>query len=145
MIHADSRFSFPAVEAFQILLGKPKESNSTIFIPENVKPSEKQMDIAKNIINTSKNVICIPGNNIHPTYLINTKTNTVSTVNEQDTITTINETPSQKIYALPPNIVKYLKLEEADNPLKIKKFSNSSDLITYLKKDSGLQGVVLFK
>ncbi len=42
-------------------------------------------------------------------------------------------------------MVKYLELEETDNPIKIKKFSNSSDLITYLQKDSGFQGVVLFK
>ncbi len=142
---ADSKFSFPAVEAFQILLGKPEENNSTILIPDDVKPSTKQMEVAQNIINTSKNVICIPGNNNHPSYLINKKTNTISTVNEKDTITTINETPSQKIYALPPNIVKYLKLEEAEKPLKIKKFSNSSDLISYLQQDSDLQGVVLFK
>ncbi len=96
---ADSKFSFPAVEAFQILLGKPEENNSTIIITDNVKPSTKQMEVAQNIINTSKNVICIPGNKDHPSYLINKKTNTISTVNEKDTITTINETPSQKIYA----------------------------------------------
>ena len=142
---SESRFSWPAIEEFQIFLGKPDENKSVVVIPENVKPSTKQMEIANNIVNTSKNVICIPGNQEHPTYLINKKTNTVSTVNDKDTITTINETASQKIYALPPNIVKYLKLEELDKPLKIKKFSNSSDLITYLKKDSELQGVVLFK
>lgn len=142
---SDSRFSWSAIEEFQIFLGKPTENKSEIIIPDGVIPSKQQMEITKNIVNTSKNVICIPGNDIHPTYLINKKTNTVSTVNEKDTITAINETASQKIYALPPNIVKYLKLEEADHPIKIKKFSNSSDLITYLKKDFDLQGVVLFK
>ncbi len=142
---SESRFSWPAIEEFQIFLGKPDENKSTLIIPDNVKPSTKQMEIANNIVNTSKNVICIPGDGTHPSYLINKKTNTVSTINDKDTITTINETASQKIYALPPNIVKYLKLEEADKPLKIKKFSNSSDLISYLKKDSELQGVVLFK
>jgi len=142
---SESRFSWPAIEEFQIFLGKPVENKSALVIPDNVNPSAKQMDIAKNIINTSKNVICIPGDETHPSYLINKKTNTVSTINDKDTITTINETPSQKIYALPPNIVKYLKLEEAEKPLKIKKFSNSSDLISYLQKDSDLQGVVLFK
>jgi len=142
---SDSRFSWSAIEEFQIFLGKPFENKSEVIIPDNVVPSEKQRKIAENIVNTSKNVICIPGNQNHPTYLINKKTNTVSTVNDKDTITTINETPSQKIYALSPNIVKYLKLEEADKPIKIKKFSSSSDLIEYLKKDSDLQGVVLFK
>ena len=142
---SDSRFSWSAIEEFQIFLGKPVANKSKIIISDGVVPSVRQMEVAKNIVKTSKNVICIPGNDIHPTYLINKKTDTVSTVNDKDTITTINETPSQKIYALPSNIVKYLKLEDIDKPIKIKKFSNSSDLITYLKKDSNLQGVVLFK
>jgi len=142
---ADSRFSFPAIEAFQILLGKPDENKSTIIIPDNVKPSKAQTKIAEDIISTSKNVTCILGDKDNPTYLFNKKTNTLSTVNAKDTIISLDETPSQKIYALSSNIVKYLELEEADKPLKIKKFSKSSDLITYLKKDSDLQGVVLFK
>ena len=141
----DSKFSFPAVEALRILLIKPTENKSTVIIPDNVEPSKEQKKIVDDIISTSNNVTCILGDKDNPTYLFNKKTNTLSTVNEKDTIISINETPSQKIYALPPNIVKYLKLEEIDKPLKIKKFSNSSDLITYLKKDSGLQGVVLFK
>jgi len=142
---ADSKFSFPAVEAFQILLGKPDENNSTIIIPDNVEPSIQQKKIVEDIINTSKNVTCILGDKNNPTYLFNKKTNSLSTVNAKDTIISLDETPSQKIYALSPNIVKYLELEEIDHPIKIKKFSNSSDLITYLKKDSDLQGVVFFK
>ena len=142
---SDSRFSWSAIEEFQIFLGKPTENKSEIIVPDGVVPSKQQMEVAKNIVNTSKNVICIPGNQTHPTYLINKKTNTVSTVNEKDTITTINEAPSQKIHALSPDLVKYLKLEESDGPLKSKKFSKSSDMITYLKKDPDLQGVTLFK
>lgn len=141
----DYRFSFPAVEALRILLIKPRENKSTVITPEHVQPTEQQKKIVEDIISTSGNVTCILGDKDNPTYLFNKKTNTLSTVNEKDTIISINETPSQKIYALPPNIVKYLKLEEIDQPLKIKKFSKSSDLITYLKKDSDLQGVVLFK
>jgi len=142
---SDSRFSWSAIEEFHIFLGKPAENKSEIIIPDGVVPSAKQMEVAKNIVNTSKNVICIPGDETHPSYLLNKKTNSLSTINDKESIISIDETTSQKIYALPPNIVKYLKLEEADKPIKIKKFSNSSDLITYLKKDSDLQGVVLFK
>jgi len=142
---SDSKFSFPAVEAFQILLGKPEENNSTIIIPDDVKPSIQQKKIVDDIINTSKNITCILGDKNNPTYLFNKKTNSLSTVNAKDTIISLDETPSQKIYALSPSMVKYLELEEIDHPIKIKKFSNSSDLITYLKKNSDLQGVVLFK
>ncbi len=141
----DSRFSFPAIEALRVLLIKPVENKSTVITPEHVQPTEQQKKIVENIISTSNNVTCILGDKDNPTYLFNKKTNTLSTVNVKDTIISLDETPSQKIYALPPNIVKYLKLEEIDKPLKIKKFSKSSDLISYLKKDSGLQGVVLFK
>lgn len=142
---ADSKFSFPAIEAIQILVGTPEKNNSTIIIPENVKPTIQQKKIVDDIIKTSKNITCILGDKNNPTYLYNKKTDTLSTVNSKNTIISLNETPSQKIYALPPNIVEYLKLEETDNPLKIKKFSNSSELILHLQKDSGLQGVVLFK
>lgn len=141
----DSRFSFPAIEAFQILLGEPEKNNSIIITPENVKPSIQQKKIVDDIISTSKNITCILGDKDNPTYLYNKKTNSLSTVNAKDDIISLNETPSQKIYALSPNIVKYLELEEIDKPIKIKKFSSSSDLITYLQKDSGFQGVVLFK
>jgi len=142
---SDSKFIFPAIEALQILLGKPEENNSTVITPEHVYPTEQQKKIIQDIISTSKNVTCILGDKDNPTYLYNKKTNSLSTVNVKDTIISLDETPSQKIYALSPNIVKYLELEEIDKPIKIKKFSNSSDLITYLKKDSDLQGVVLFK
>ena len=141
----DYRFSFPAVEAFRILLIKPVENKSTVITPEHVQPTEQQKKIVEYIISTSNNVTCILGDKDNPTYLFNKKTNSLSTVHAKDTIISINETPSQKIYALSPNIVKYLELEEIDHPIKIKKFSNSSDLITYVKKDSDLQGVVLFK
>jgi len=141
----DYRFSFPAVEALRILLVKPRENKSTVITPKHVQPTEQQQKIVEDIISTSNNVTCILGDKNNPTYLYNKKTNTLSTVNAKDTIISLDETPSQKIYALSPSIVKYLKLEEADNPTKIKKFSNSSDLISYLKKDSDLQGVVLFK
>jgi len=141
----DSKFSFSAIEEFQILLGKPDENKSTVITPDNVKPSEEQKKIVEDIISTSKNVTCILGDKNNPTYLFNKKTNTLSTVNAKDTIISLDDTPSQKIYALSPNIVKYLELEEIDHPIKIKKFSNSSDLIIYLQKDSDLQGVVLFK
>jgi len=141
----DYRFSFPAVEALRILLIKPVKNNSTVITPEHVQPTEQQKKIVENIISTSNNVTCILGDKDNPTYLFNKKTNTLSTVNEKDTVISLEETPSQKIYALSPNIVKYLELEESEKPLKIKKFSKSSDLISYLKKDSDLQGVVLFK
>jgi len=39
---ADSKFSFPAIEALQILLGKPDENKSIIIIPEHVQPTEQQ-------------------------------------------------------------------------------------------------------
>ena len=141
----DYRFSFPAVEALQILLIKPVKNKSEIIVPDGVVPSKQQMEVAKNIVNTSNNVTCILGDKNNPTYLFNKKTNSLSTVNAKDTIISLDETPSQKIYALSPNIVKYLELEETDKPIKIKKFPKSSDLISYLKKDSDLQGVVLFK
>ena len=141
----DSKFSFPAVEAFRILLAKPRENKSTVITPEHVQPTEQQKKIVDDIISTSNNVTCILGDKNNPTYLFNKKTNSLSTVNAKDTIISLDETPSQKIYALSPNIVKYLKLEETENPLKIKKFSKSSDLISYLNKNSELQGVVLFK
>jgi len=141
----DSKFTFPAIEEFQILLGKPEENKSIVITPDNVNPTIQQKKIVDDIISTSKNVTCILGDKNNPTYLFNKKTNSLSTVNAKDTIISLDETPSQKIYALSPNIVKYLELEEIDHPIKTKKFSNSSDLISYLKKDSELQGVVLFK
>jgi len=141
----DYGFSFPAVEALRILLIKPVENKSKVIISDGAVPSKQQMEVAKNIVNTSNNVICILGDKNNPTYLFNKKTNSLSTVNEKDTIISLDETPSQKTYALSPNIVKYLKLEELEKPLKIKKFSKSSDLISYLNKNSDLQGVVLFK
>ena len=127
------------------MLGKPDENRSNVIIPDNVEPTKQQKKIVEDIIHASKNVTCILGDKNNPTYLFNKKTNSLSTVNAKDTIISLDETPSQKIYALSPNIVKYLELEETDHPIKIKKFSNSSDLISYLKKDSDLQGVVLFK
>jgi len=141
----DYGFSFPAVEAFRILLINPVKNKSTVITPEHVQPTEQQKKIVEDIISTSNNITCILGDKNNPTYLFNKKTNSLSTVNAKDTIITLDETPSQKIYALSPNIVKYLELEEAEKPLKIKKFSKSSDLISYLKKDSDLQGVVLFR
>ena len=141
----DLDFVWPSVAEFEVLVGKPENANSVLVELENIKSSQQQKKLADYIVKTSKNIICIPGNEIHPTYLINKKTNSVSIVNEKDSIISTEETKSHKVYILSPNITQFLELEKSEKPIRPKQFLNKSSLLSHFEKNSQTKGIVFFK
>lgn len=146
---SDTKFTWPSVEEIETILKNPSYhktvKDSKIVNLKEVKPSIKEKKISKELLTKSKNVIIIPGNNKHPSIMVNKKTGTVQTIVEKNTVIKLIDKESKPVYNLPQKAVDHLDLEKDTTNLKMKCFTKSSDMVSFLKKHPKLQAVLYYR
>ena len=92
----------------------------------------------KQILETMPNLIVIPDQNGEPEILVDKKNGTVSkvenTVNKN--IIKTNPIPSKRLYSVPLDVVKFLKIEENDCIIRHKNISGTDALESFVKSQN---------
>lgn len=139
----DTKFSWPSHNELKIVFGQPRDTQSYVIQVNGVKSLPTQNKLCDYLIKHSKSIICIPGNKIHPTYLINKKTNSVSIVTDKESIISLQDVKTQNVYVIPPILSRFLELETSSK-LKITKFQNHSSLLQKTKNINS-KGIILLQ
>ena len=95
------------------------------------KPSKK----TKQILETMPNMIVIPDQNGEPEMLIDKKNGTVSKIDHSanKNIIKTNPIPSKRLYSIPLDVVKFLKVEENDCLIRHKNVSGIEALESFVR------------
>ena len=95
------------------------------------KPSKK----TRQILETIPNMIVIPDQNGEPEMLIDKKNGTISKIDHSanKNIIKINPIPSKKLYSIPFDVVKFLKVEEKDCLIRHKNVSGIEALESFVR------------
>ena len=128
----DNKFSWPSIKELRVLCGTPKKTKSYVTTVKGVTPTSKQIKVCDYLVKHTKNIICIAGNDTHPTYLINKKTNSVSIVSDKKSIISLEDVTTEKIYIIPFKLTKFLELDNLSR-LKITKFQDHKSLLLQTK------------
>lgn len=142
---SDTKFSWIQIPEIQILLHGIEKSNSLVIQPDNHKSSVSQKKLADDLVKCSKNILVIPGNDSHPTYMINTKTHSVSTVYEKEGMRLVNETVSKKVFVIPEKIINFIGVNDSDDSVKTKRFADTQKQIDFLKNHPNIKCVIIYK
>ena len=114
-------------------------NNDTSPKAKTPKPSKK----TKQILETMPNMIVIPDQNGEPEMLIDKKNGTVSKIDNtaNKNIIKTNPIPSKRLYSIPLDVVKFLKVEENDCIIRHKNVSGTGALESFVKsqKDSTMR------
>lgn len=139
----DNKFSWPSNKELKVICGQPKKTKSYITTVKGVKPTPNQIKLCDYLVKHTKNIICIPGNKTHPTYLIDKKTNSVSIVSDNKSIISLEDVSTENIYTIPFKLTKFLELDSSSSPkLKITKFQDHKSLLLQTK-DINTKGIIL--
>ena len=92
----------------------------------------------KQILETMPNMIVIPDQNGEPEIIVDKKNGTVSKVEntENKNIIKTNTIPSKRLYSVPLDVVKFLKIEENDCIIRHKNISGTDTLESFVKSQN---------
>ena len=92
----------------------------------------------RQILETMSNIIVIPDQNGEPEMLVDKKNGTVSKIENtaNKNIIKTNPIPSKRLYSVPLDVVKFLKIEENDCIIRHKNISGTDALESFVKSQN---------
>ena len=152
----DARFAWPSFEEVKVLSDSPRyrgEEEPAVVTPDGERASPGEVRRAKQLIKNARDVIAIPGTDVHPPYLIDLKTKRASIVEDRETVTVLRDADpddagAAMTYLFPREAGRWLGLSGGKgdgSDIEMERFDADTGLAEFAERHRGARGVVFYR